>query len=181
MSLIAKIQRAMVSDDDDQSERLLNTYLEADDAGKSLIDDFMICLCGWSMKTMTKERAPRAPAPPVDPRYATMGGSWGESKIDLETGALDPPYGDSSDGDPLLVRVDLYEWELAYGRKMRPGEHFDVLDLAHIQGNGGWSEAEESWRTDWARENFKENEDARYYWVGGGREAVRQYAATVQR
>jgi hypothetical protein len=52
MRLVAHISDAMVNDDCDQSERLADIYLSADDAGKDLLDRAFTCLCGYRLKTL---------------------------------------------------------------------------------------------------------------------------------
>jgi hypothetical protein len=55
MNLIELIDREMdgdYEDTTDQSERLIDLYQRADAAGKKLIDDAFICLCGWSMTSL---------------------------------------------------------------------------------------------------------------------------------
>lgn len=50
--LVERITYAIATDDDDQSERLADVYLGADDAGKDVLDRAFICLCGWQLKTL---------------------------------------------------------------------------------------------------------------------------------
>jgi hypothetical protein len=58
MTLISRIADAIATDDDDQSERLIETYKAASKTRKAAIDDVMICLCGYSIPTlMDQERA----------------------------------------------------------------------------------------------------------------------------
>src|SRR5262245_23564118 len=55
--VIDQIEELMQSDDDDreeQSELLVSIYDEADENGKKLIDRVIICLCGYSLKTLMK-------------------------------------------------------------------------------------------------------------------------------
>jgi hypothetical protein len=53
MSTIAeKVFASMGSDDTDDSDRLERLYDDADAAGKALIDDVLICLCGYSMPSL---------------------------------------------------------------------------------------------------------------------------------
>lgn len=51
-NLVANITEAIATDDYDQSERLADIYLSADDAGKDVLDRAFICLCGWQLKTL---------------------------------------------------------------------------------------------------------------------------------
>lgn len=55
-NLIARVSAEMASDIgenfDKQSALLLAHYDEADDAGRELVDNIFICLCGWSLKTL---------------------------------------------------------------------------------------------------------------------------------
>jgi hypothetical protein len=60
MNLIERITQEMADDDDNltkQSELLAETYESADDAGKKLLDDAFVCLCGWRMKTLLERQA----------------------------------------------------------------------------------------------------------------------------
>jgi predicted transcriptional regulator len=52
MSLVSQIQRQMESDDTDDSDRLEVLYENADEKGKALLDDALICLCGYSFKSL---------------------------------------------------------------------------------------------------------------------------------
>lgn len=52
MTLISRIADAIATDDDDQSERLIETYKAASKTRKAAIDDVMICLCGYSIPTL---------------------------------------------------------------------------------------------------------------------------------
>jgi hypothetical protein len=36
----------------DQSERLAQLYLSADEGGKELLDEAFTCLCGWRLSTL---------------------------------------------------------------------------------------------------------------------------------
>jgi hypothetical protein len=53
--LVAHITREMVNDDEDQSQMLANIYLSADEAGREVLDQAFICLCGWSLKTLMQQ------------------------------------------------------------------------------------------------------------------------------
>lgn len=52
--LVERITYAMATDDD-QSERLADMYLDADEAGKDILDKAFICLCGYQLKTLMAE------------------------------------------------------------------------------------------------------------------------------
>ena len=55
MNLMELILDEMLTDDentDKQSSILESLYDNADDTGKALIDRTLICLCGWSLKTL---------------------------------------------------------------------------------------------------------------------------------
>jgi hypothetical protein len=57
LNLIALVFQEMWDDDantDRESERLLATYDEADAAGKQLIDDVLVSLCGWTLPTLRR-------------------------------------------------------------------------------------------------------------------------------
>lgn len=59
MDLLTEIYTLMSEDDDDpedQSQHLVDLYEKADEAGKRLIDDTLICVCGYSLPSL-KERA----------------------------------------------------------------------------------------------------------------------------
>ena len=65
MRLVAHVTGAIVTDDYDQSDRLADLYLSADDAGKDLLDRAFICLCGYRLKTLMENADlddPTAPA-----------------------------------------------------------------------------------------------------------------------
>lgn len=53
-ALVTLITEAIATDDDDQSQRLADEYLSADDAGKDLLDRVFVCLCGWELKTLMR-------------------------------------------------------------------------------------------------------------------------------
>lgn len=55
MSIVSRVQEYMVTDDDDQSERLLNDYRAASPVEQKAIDDAFICLCGYSLATIIEE------------------------------------------------------------------------------------------------------------------------------
>lgn len=50
--LVSHISDSIAADDCDQSERLANVYLCADAAGKELLDQAFMCLCGWKLATL---------------------------------------------------------------------------------------------------------------------------------
>jgi hypothetical protein len=52
MRLVAHITDAIARDDCDQSVRLADIYLSADEAGKDLLDRAFTCLCGYQLKTL---------------------------------------------------------------------------------------------------------------------------------
>jgi hypothetical protein len=49
VSLILRVQTALLSDDEDQSDRLSKAYDEADIAGKAVLDDAFAALCGYTL------------------------------------------------------------------------------------------------------------------------------------
>ena len=51
-SVIGKIMEEMVSDGDDESDKLLNLYLESPPKERALLDCALIALCGWSLHTI---------------------------------------------------------------------------------------------------------------------------------
>jgi len=54
-TILGRVLHAMQTDDEDpskQSRKLRALYEEADEAGKKLLDDALICLCGWSLATL---------------------------------------------------------------------------------------------------------------------------------
>lgn len=53
MSLIETIYDHMGSDDEDDSERLIALYQRATPDQKQVLDDALICLCGYSFTTLT--------------------------------------------------------------------------------------------------------------------------------
>lgn len=52
MTLIENIHAAIQDDDGDDSERLAALYSKASQTGKKLLDDAMICICGYSVKSL---------------------------------------------------------------------------------------------------------------------------------
>jgi hypothetical protein len=52
MRLVAHVTEAITTDDYDQSERLADVYLSADETGKDLLVRAFICLCGYQLKTL---------------------------------------------------------------------------------------------------------------------------------
>lgn len=54
-TLIGRIQNAMLTDDADQSERLATLYANASAEGKQLLDDALICICGYSIPTLLQQ------------------------------------------------------------------------------------------------------------------------------
>ena len=57
-NLIEKITRLIMTDDangDKESNRIIQTYQNANDVQKALIDDIFISLCGFSLNTLTSE------------------------------------------------------------------------------------------------------------------------------
>lgn len=56
-NLVAQVARAILSDDDDQSEQLAEVYLTGTEAQKDALDRAFICLCGWSLKTLIEQCA----------------------------------------------------------------------------------------------------------------------------
>ena len=55
MSIVSRIQELILSDDTDDSERLVNDYQEASAIEKAAIDNAFISLCGYSLATLIKE------------------------------------------------------------------------------------------------------------------------------
>ena len=59
--LVSQIFGAIANDDYDQSERLANVYLSADEAGKELLDQAFMCLCGWKLATLMEQVGAKGP------------------------------------------------------------------------------------------------------------------------
>lgn len=58
MNLIERIQHELDTDyvnSDDQSERLIALYQNADAAGRALLDDAFICVCGCRLTTLLEQ------------------------------------------------------------------------------------------------------------------------------
>ena len=55
MSIVSRIQEYILTDDDDQSERLKNDYQHASQKEKQAIDNAFISLCGYSLATVIEE------------------------------------------------------------------------------------------------------------------------------
>lgn len=51
-SLIQLIQAEMLSDSEDDSERLAALYEQASPEQRKVVDDVLICLCGYSMPSL---------------------------------------------------------------------------------------------------------------------------------
>lgn len=51
-SIIGKITQEMISDGDDDSDKLLDLYLESTAEERALLDCALIALCGWSLHTI---------------------------------------------------------------------------------------------------------------------------------
>jgi hypothetical protein len=57
MNLVEKIFEQMELDDDDweeQSEILLETWREASEDRRRVIDEVLVALCGWTMKSLIR-------------------------------------------------------------------------------------------------------------------------------
>lgn len=57
-NILERILGLMQSDDDNtkrQSTRLKNLYENADKDGKELLDNALLCICGYTLKTLIKE------------------------------------------------------------------------------------------------------------------------------
>jgi hypothetical protein len=57
-TLIDRVEEAIATDDENrekQSAILLRTYEEATREEKAKIDECFICLCGWSLKTLSNK------------------------------------------------------------------------------------------------------------------------------
>jgi hypothetical protein len=52
MRLVSHVTDAIAIDDYDQSDRVAEIYLPADEAGKDILDRAFICLCGYQLKTL---------------------------------------------------------------------------------------------------------------------------------
>lgn len=55
MSIVSRIQEYILTDDDDQSERLKNDYQHATKQEQEAIDNALICICGYSLATVIEE------------------------------------------------------------------------------------------------------------------------------
>jgi hypothetical protein len=55
LPIIPEMFTLMCEDDEDQSDRLLELYDQADEKGKALLDDALTCICGYNMRSL-KER-----------------------------------------------------------------------------------------------------------------------------
>ena len=53
-SLVNRIQNAIQSDDEDNSERIIAKYEAATPEQRAVVDDIFISLCGWSLDTLIK-------------------------------------------------------------------------------------------------------------------------------
>lgn len=54
-SIICKIQNAIETDTDDESERLLMAYMNATPKEKAAIDGTLVHICGYSLGTLIKQ------------------------------------------------------------------------------------------------------------------------------
>lgn len=66
MRLVAHISEAIANDDCDQSDKLADIYLSADEAGKGLLDHAFWCLCGWQLKTLMENADRDHPTAPQE-------------------------------------------------------------------------------------------------------------------
>jgi hypothetical protein len=60
MNLIEMVLQEMLSDDEDSdrnSERIKRAYEAADEKTKAVIDDVLICVCGWGMPSLQEKLA----------------------------------------------------------------------------------------------------------------------------
>lgn len=55
MTLIERIYEEMLSDDEDDSDRLKALYEQATPDQKKVLDDALICICGYSLQTLISE------------------------------------------------------------------------------------------------------------------------------
>lgn len=51
-SIVQRVQELMLYDDEDQSERLQETYERASPEQRQAINDAFVCLCGYSLETI---------------------------------------------------------------------------------------------------------------------------------
>lgn len=51
-SVVERVQELMLHDDDDQSERLQETFERASTEQKQAINEIFVCLCGYSLETI---------------------------------------------------------------------------------------------------------------------------------
>lgn len=59
--IISYVTDAILSDDDNQNKnntRIQNSYRDANEVQRAIIDDIFISLCGWSMKTIIERANP---------------------------------------------------------------------------------------------------------------------------
>lgn len=89
-SLILRIQNAMLTDDADQSARLATLYADASDAGKELLNDAFVCLCGYTIPSLL-EMGPNADTHVVTDTRATLCTECGRIKGDGDE-AKDGPF-----------------------------------------------------------------------------------------
>lgn len=51
-SISGTVSAEMFSDDEDDSNRLLEMYLDADKKERAIMDAMLVCLCGYSMSSI---------------------------------------------------------------------------------------------------------------------------------
>jgi len=53
--VISALSEAILSDDANQSERLVRLYTDSEPSAKDLIDDVLIIVCGYSLPTLIRK------------------------------------------------------------------------------------------------------------------------------
>jgi hypothetical protein len=59
MTIVERIQELIATDDDDQSERLIQEYQDANAEQRAAIDGAFICLCGYGLGTLIEQENKR--------------------------------------------------------------------------------------------------------------------------
>jgi hypothetical protein len=59
MSIVGVIHWQMAEDDTDDSDRMIELWLRSNAEQRKLIDELLVCLCGWSFATLMEKMAER--------------------------------------------------------------------------------------------------------------------------
>lgn len=52
--IVSEIRESIDEDDENQSQRIISAYDAANGYERRVMDDLLICICGWGMKSLIK-------------------------------------------------------------------------------------------------------------------------------